>query len=132
MKFALDTPEDGYAVESYSDDQIVISGSLFQHSVALSPGRILAQGFPASVEALTPHHFEELAQLTPQVVLLGTGRRQRFPSPAIYAPLIRQGVGVEVMSTASACRTYNIIRAEGRRVCALLLLDAPSDQTSAR
>jgi len=57
-------------------------------------------------------------------VLLGTGSRQRFPRPALYVALTRARIGVEVMDTAAACRTYNILTAEGRRVVAAVLQDA--------
>jgi uncharacterized protein len=58
----------------------------------------------------------------PEIVLLGTGPRLRFPSPAVYASLLKARIGVEVMDTAAACRTYNILAAEGRRVAAALML----------
>ncbi|MCP4126357.1 MAG: hypothetical protein GY753_04760, partial [Gammaproteobacteria bacterium] len=58
----------------------------------------------------------------PQLVILGTGEEQQFPQPALYALLLNQGVGVEVMTTPAACRTYNILVSEGRRVAAALLL----------
>ena len=58
----------------------------------------------------------------PEVVLLGTGARLRFPPAAVLAPLTRAGIGVEVMDTAAACRTYNILAGDGRRVVAALLM----------
>ena len=66
--------------------------------------------------------FEAVAALKPEIVLLGTGARQRFPPPRVYRLLTDARVGVEVMDTAAAARTYNIVAAEGRRVVAALLL----------
>jgi len=63
-----------------------------------------------------------VARLAPAVALLGTGAEQHFPSPELLAPLTSAGVGVEVMTTAAACRTYNILMAEGREVAAMLLM----------
>ncbi len=73
-------------------------------------------------EELTVVHFTALAIRAPEIVLLGSGARLRFPSPKLYAGLIKARIGVEVMDTAAACRTYNILAAEGRRVAAALLL----------
>lgn len=74
-------------------------------------------------EALTAAHFAALAEMRPEVVLFGSGPRIRFPQPAWIAPLVRQGVGVETMDTAAACRTYNILAGEGRHVVAALLIE---------
>ncbi len=73
-------------------------------------------------EALKTTHFQQLCKLRPEVVLLGTGQKIRFPTSELLAPLINIGIGVEVMDTAAACRTYTILMAEGRQVVAALLL----------
>ena len=70
--------------------------------------------------------IERLCEQSPEVVIIGTGTRHVFPSPELLAPMTRAGIGVEVMSTSAACRTYNILSAEGRRVVALLLPIEPS------
>jgi uncharacterized protein len=77
---------------------------------------------PASFEALTAAHLQSLLALKPEIVLLGTGELQRFPRPDIIRPLVEAGIGVEVMTVPAACRTYNILVAEERRVAAALLL----------
>lgn len=122
MKFAIDDPQDGLAIESYTHREIVINGRVFRHSLALLPNALLHDGFPADLHALTTSHFTRLLELRPQLLLLGTGDHQRFPPAAVYAPMITAAIGVEVMSTPAACRTYNLLKSEGRRVCALLLL----------
>lgn len=66
-------------------------------------------------------HFERILALQPEVVLLGTGDKLRFPHPRLYASLTNAGIGVEIMDTAAACRTYNILMQEGRAVVAALL-----------
>ena len=78
--------------------------------------------FHLYVADLTETHFAMVAALKPEIVLLGTGARQQFPLPRLLRPLLTQGIGVEVMDTAAACRTYNIIMLEGRRVAAALLM----------
>ena len=73
--------------------------------------------------ALTEAHLASLAALTGTVLLLGTGVRQRFPAPPLLRPLVAAGIGVEVMDTGAACRTYNILVAEGRAVAAALIVE---------
>jgi uncharacterized protein len=122
MKFALADPADGYAINAYGDDGVVINGRRFDRSLVLMPRQIIEGWQPKSFEELVTSHFRQLAELAPDLVLLGTGRRQQFPSPHLYQALISSGIGLEVMSTAAACRTYNILMSEGRTVAAALLL----------
>ena len=77
------------------------------------------------VEALGPADFEQMLSLRPEVVLLGTGERQRFVHPRLYACLTNARIGLETMDTGAACRTYNILMSEGRHVLAALIPPAP-------
>ena len=72
-------------------------------------------------EALSAEHFEAIAALDPEVVLLGTGRVQRFPHPRLTTALSSRRIGIEAMDTGAACRTYNILMSEGRKVLAALI-----------
>ncbi|MEH3087839.1 MAG: Mth938-like domain-containing protein [Xylophilus ampelinus] len=74
-------------------------------------------------EDLTPQHFARLAELDAEVVIFGSGLRNRFPPAAWLQPLIARRIGLETMDTAAACRTYNILAGEGRKVVAALLLE---------
>ena len=74
-----------------------------------------------SFESLASDHFARIAALKPELVIFGSGARLRFPAPALLRPLIDAGIGVETMDTAAACRTYNVLLAEGRSVVAGLL-----------
>jgi len=78
---------------------------------------------PTRFEALAPVHFEPLVNATPELVLLGTGKKLRFGHPRLYAALTAKRIGVETMDLGAACRTFNILAAEGRRVAAALLLE---------
>ena len=73
--------------------------------------------------ALEASHFETLAALGPELVIFGSGPRIRFPAPALMRVLIERGIGLETMDTAAACRTYNVLLAEGRQVVAALLFE---------
>ena len=74
-------------------------------------------------EGLGPAHFAQLAALGTELVLFGSGSRLRFPRPEWLRPLIEQGIGLETMDTPAACRTYNILAGEGRRVAVALLIE---------
>ena len=76
-----------------------------------------------SFDALAEADMAAIAALECPIVLLGTGLRQRFPSPALLRPLIERRIGVEVMDSHAACRTYNILMAEGRDVAAALIVE---------
>ena len=74
-------------------------------------------------ETLAASHFLDLLAFNPEIVLLGTGATLRFPAPALTRPLIAAGVGIEVMDTRAACRTFNVLTAEGRRVLAAIFVE---------
>ena len=93
-----------------------ISGSFI-----VSPRHLLRDWAPTHIDNLNAEHFDAILELRPELVLLGTGSRLTFPSPQILSALHRQRIGVEVMDTAAACRTYNILMGEGRLVVAGLL-----------
>jgi len=106
----------------YGEGYVLVNGVRHASSVIVLADRVLpwsAQG----LERLAPEHFAELAALGVEVVLLGTGATLRFPRPRLTRALLEAGVGLEVMDTQAACRTYNILAAEERRVAAALLFD---------
>jgi uncharacterized protein len=74
------------------------------------------------MEELDEAALEAVLRLRPGIVLLGTGSEQRFPPSSLLAPMLTQGIGIEIMTTAAACRTYNILVAEDRPVAAGLLI----------
>lgn len=123
MKLHLDNPGDRNQVTGYGAGYVAINHRRHEASLILLPERIVEPWSAGRFEALQRADFERLLPLAPEVVLLGTGARQRFPSPALLQPLIEAGIGWEVMDLAAACRTFNILVAEGRRVAAALLLE---------
>jgi uncharacterized protein len=120
-------PSSSYlAVTAYGDDYIAINGRILRRSLLLLPDRIDAAWGPWGPDAfatLDDTHLAPLALLACDVLLLGTGRKQRFPPPVLMRALIEVGRGVEVMDTQAACRTYNILVAEGRAVAAALIIE---------
>jgi uncharacterized protein len=120
MRLSLDH-HDGYLIRGYDTGMLLINDINIDASVLVTPTE-LRRWTPQRFEQLCAEHFRELLALEPELVLFGSGARQRFPSPSLTAGLLEAGLGVETMDTAAACRTYNILMAEGRRVAAALLL----------
>ena len=106
----------------YGEGFVLVNERRHERSLVVLPDRIVTDWPPTSFEALAAEHLAALVELAPEIVLLGTGARLRFPPPAVLAPLARAHIGVEVMDVQAACRTYNILAAEERKVAAALLL----------
>ncbi|MBA3902476.1 MAG: hypothetical protein C0522_02185 [Rhodocyclaceae bacterium] len=123
MKLHLDTPEGRNTVTGYGAGYVAINHRRHETSLVLLPDRIVEAWGMAGFDALSEADFRMLRELAPEMVLLGTGSRQRFPAPALLRPLIEARIGCDVMDLPAACRTYNILMAEGRRVAAALLID---------
>jgi uncharacterized protein len=121
MKLHLDTQQPIYQIQHYTEHSITINGKAYTHSLIVMP-ESLKEWSVTDFAALTINDFQQLANLQLQVVLLGTGPKIRFPKSELLIPLIHQQIGIEFMDTPAACRTYNILVAEGRVVAAALLL----------
>jgi uncharacterized protein len=122
MQFSLANQGDEYSVNAYDPGRIVVRGQEYINSVVLLPDQIIDNWRPQSIDDLQPEDFRLLVELSPDVILLGSGEQQVFPPVALYAPVIESGIGIEIMDSAAASRTYNILLAEGRRVAAAILL----------
>lgn len=121
MKLHLTRPEGRNLFTAYGDDYVAINDQHFDHSIIVAPERV-SNWEIAGFDALCLGDFESILALSPEVVILGTGATLRFPHPALTRPLAQAAVGFEAMDTKAACRTFNILMAEGRQVVAALLL----------
>jgi uncharacterized protein len=108
-------------IRSYGPGRIAINQETFTASLIVTPERLVPDWRPREFAQLTAADFETIAALKPEVVLLGTGSRLRFPDPALTRALVIAQIGFEAMDTGAACRTYNVLMGEGRRVAAALL-----------
>ena len=122
MKLHLDPATAKDAITGYGEGYVMVNRQRFERSLVVLPERILLDWPPNRFDDLAPEHLAALAGLDREIILLGTGAQLRFPRPEIIQPLMRSGVGVEVMDVHAACRTYNILLAEDRRVAAALLI----------
>lgn len=122
MKLHLQTLSGTNLFTAYDKDFVSVNGVRHERSLIVLPERIIAEWQPVAPDAMTAEHFSALADLELEILLLGTGSRLRFPSPRLMQALAQQGIGLEAMDTFAACRTYNILAAEGRKVAAALIL----------
>jgi uncharacterized protein len=110
-------------VTGYDARGVEINAQRYDYSVVVMP-ETPPRAWPAArFEDLTAEHFAIIAQDLPDVVILGTGERQRFVHPKLIAALSERRVGVESMDSQAACRTYNILMGEGRKVTLALIIE---------
>jgi len=121
VKFHLSTTA-GNVVTAFGRGWIRIGTTDYRENVVLTVEMVTPGFAPAGFEGLVEAHFAPLLDVKPDVVLLGTGAAIRFPHPRLTRAFAVARVGLEVMDTAAACRTYNILAAEGRRVAAGLMI----------
>lgn len=119
---SLDRPGSVNVVTGYEPGRVRIGGRHFATSVIVFADRVIGDWSPSVVAELDADHLRPLLDHGIDVLILGTGERQVFPQPAVFADLIGHGIGFEVMDNAAACRTYNILLAEERPVALALLL----------
>ena len=116
---------DVQAITGYGPGWVGVGTERYTQSLVVSSQGDLFDWGATRFEELDAGHFQRLAELKAEVVIFGSGARIRFPRGAWLRPLVDHGVGVETMDTAAACRTYNVLAQEGRRVAVALLLEPP-------
>ena len=122
MRFTQDTASGINIIRSYGAGELRVNDSVFRGAVILSASTILSEPDIGSLDDLVGIDVSRILALEPELVLLGTGARQIFPAASFGAQFLRKGIGFEVMDTGAACRTFNVLVGEQRRVVALLLL----------
>jgi uncharacterized protein len=146
MQFNLESNHSLYAIRSYGPGTVTVNiplgregpapealdaigpestrlrQEILSRSAIVTPTRLERVWPPQTLAELAPAHMEILVELDPEIVLLGTGGNLVWPDAAVVAPLAAAGIGYEIMNTAAACRTYNILVGDGRRVAAALLM----------
>ena len=123
MKLHLARAEGRNLFSGYGSGYVAVNGQRYERSLIVLADRIL-EWEPAAFDELTEAVFSELAGLSLEILILGTGMRLRFPHPSLTRALYGAGTALEVMDTHAACRTYNILLSEDRRVGAALLVGA--------
>ena len=123
MKFQREATSE-FAITGYTADSVSVAGVEHRQSLRVSHQAVAAPWPVASFAEITAPTVAQVTQVQPEIVIIGTGHKLRFPPPAAFAPLRDARIGFEVMDTAAACRTYNVLLGEGRQVAALLLIEA--------
>jgi uncharacterized protein len=126
MELNLERPRDYLFVRRADARSVTIADRPFTDSIILTRDTVIDDWGVRDVAAMTPAHVEPILALQPEIVLLGTGARQQFPSQEVLAAFLQRHVGVEVMDNAAAARTWDILASEGRNVvAAFILCDRP-------
>jgi uncharacterized protein len=144
MQFDLEINPESYSIRSYSAEFIKVTmpryrssasetsdhglqapaadHESFSRTLVVTPHQLIRDWPPQSMDEIGPSHLETLVELEPEIVLLGSGPQLQWPDPELVQTLVDRGIGFEVMDTGAACRTYNILMSEHRRVVAALLM----------
>ncbi len=121
LKLHLSNISGSNVFTGYGEGYVMVNRQRYEHNLVVLPDRIVADWQPAGFDQLSAADFIRLAELAPEIVLLGTGTRLRFPRPELTRALYEARIGLEVMDIKAACRTYNVLAAEERKVIAALL-----------
>ncbi|MDN3518412.1 Mth938-like domain-containing protein [Aquisalimonas lutea] len=122
MKLTLEHTGQSNRIRSYDTGTVTVNETVLTRTLLLTPERLHDDWGPEQPPGLTEAHLDELVAMQPEIVLIGTGRYQQFPDRRLMARAIQAGVGIEVMTTEAACRTYNVLAAEERHVAAVLFM----------
>lgn len=125
MKLQSDPHSGANTITGYGDGYVEINKTPYNHAVLLSSDGNIEEWPVKSFDGLAAANFTQMAALKPELILIGTGNRQRFPRPELLKTLIEAKIGFEVMDSQAACRTYNILVGEGRQVLLALIVEAP-------
>jgi uncharacterized protein len=122
MQLTHDHAEGYYFIRAIRADAVVVIDREIRRSFVIAPDQVIESWSPSAVADLDADALQVILELEPELVILGTGMRQQFPAQTALLPLLRQGIGVEVMHNGAAGRTYNLLAAEGRKVVAAFIL----------
>lgn len=122
MKLSLDAPQRTNLIRAYAPGELRVGETVYRSNLVLTAATLLEGWRPATIDDLQPGDLDAILALQPEVILIGTGARQQFPDRAALSVLHAARVGFEIMDTRAACRTYNVLVAEGRAVAAALMI----------
>lgn len=122
MKLHRTQSEDSNLITAYDNDFVEVNKQRYSNHLIVMPNEIIEDWSVDGFANLSAAHFNDMLELNPEVILLGTGKTHQFVHPKLTVALIEKGIAIECMTTHAACRTYNILMSEGRHVAAALLL----------
>ncbi len=124
MKLQSDPQSNLNTITGYGNGFVEINAIAHSNAILLTPSGDPIPWPVDSFDQLDENHFSQMVALKPELVIIGTGNRQRFPKPVLLKPLMQARIGYEIMDSQAACRTYNVLMSEGRQVLLALLLDS--------
>lgn len=122
MDFTLENSDSLYQIQSYDLHSFKINDDIYTQSLLLMPNQLIYPWSPQTYAELTTEHLIKLIDYKTNIILLGSGNKSVLPDYTLLAPLYQAHIGVEVMDTAAACRTFNVLATEGRHVLAALII----------
>jgi uncharacterized protein len=122
MKLHLNTGNAKNIFTAHGKGYVTVNGQRFEHPIVVTPEQVLADWQPLDFLKINEADFNYFMPLKPEILLLGSGPKQFFLHPGLYRQLTNAGIGVEFMDTPAACRTYNILVSEDRKVVAAILI----------
>jgi len=122
MQLMQDSFEGEFLIQSYDDSRIKINNEFYQHNLIISKHKLITDWPAKSITELTTKDLQVIIDLQPQIIVFGTGTVQKFPSTEALAFFYQQKIGVEIMTTGAACRTFTLLMSEARNVVAALFL----------
>jgi len=124
LKLQSDPHFGANTITGYGDGYVEINQTPYAHAVLLSSDGAISAWPVQSFDSLEAAHFTQMVDLKPELILIGTGNKQRFPKPELLKALISANIGFEIMDSQAACRTYNILVGEGRQVLLALIVES--------
>lgn len=121
MEFNLEVPQDTLFVRSVGEEGIRVRDDYINSAFILSGQQLISDWNVVKVQDIDQENLQAVFDLQPELVIIGTGETQVFLPAAIQALFFKRGIGFEVMTTGAACRTFNVLVTEGRKVVAALL-----------
>jgi uncharacterized protein len=122
MRFTQESSSNVNVIRAYGAHELRVNETTYHHTVIIAAAAVSTLPALARAADLGAEHAARILELQPELVLIGTGERQEFPAAAFGARFLESGIGFEVMDTGAACRTFNVLASERRRVVALLML----------
>lgn len=135
MKFTREQAQGLYTIHAYQSGSVILNSPdpadgrdeesriELTESFIISPQQLMQEWGPATLQQIEEGDLTVIAKLQPEILLLGTGQSLQFPDNRLLAAIIELGIGYETMSSPAACRTYNILAAEGRQVAAAIIIE---------
>ena len=129
MELQLESHPTACHVGSFVDNAVVIGEVCYTSSLIVTPEQVIPDWPPQHSDELTIDDFEMILTLQPELILVGTGNTLRFPDSVILKGVIKAGIGIDFMDSRAACRTYNLLAAEGRHITAGIIVDRSAGAT---